>query len=64
MSTKVKVLVEYEVDVPMTTKEANRLYPDTLWPREALALDRISEVGFTNLIKGSQANVKDVVIND
>lgn len=62
-STKVKVLVEYELEIPMTEKEANRAYPDCLWPQEALALDKISEMGIKNLITSeTKTTVKDLTL--
>jgi len=63
---KVKVLVEYEVDIPVKAGEAARLYPDCLWPREALALDKIQEIGLTRLIRNnySTARVQDVKVDD
>ena len=62
---KVKVLVEYEVEIPVKVGEAVRLYPDCLWPREALALDKIQEIGLTKLLNNNgTAKVQDVKIDD
>lgn len=63
---KAKVIVEYIVDVPITANEAARAYPDCLWPKEALALDKISELGLSNMVKeqSSTATVTDVVLKD
>lgn len=61
---KVKVVVEYLIDIPVTANEAARAYPDCLWPKEALALDKISDIGLEKLIKGSTAEVKDVIVDD
>lgn len=60
---KAKLKIEIDVDLPISKQEANRMYPDTLWPLEALALDKVSEIGIKEVIaQGSNITTTDVVI--
>ena len=61
-TTKVKILVEYEAELPMTSKEANRIYKGCLDPEAALALDKISEIGINRVVANSNPTVKDVFV--
>jgi hypothetical protein len=61
--TKVKLVLEVEVDLDITQKEASRIYKDAMWPLEALALDRVSAVGVFNLISDKQIIVRDVFVD-
>jgi len=61
---KVKVMVEYELDLPITHKDAKTVYPDAEYPIDCHALDYISENSLTELVKSSKPSVSGVSIRD
>lgn len=60
---KVKLILEVDVDLPVTTREANKVYGGTLFPLEAFALDKISGIGIHKLISSKEIIVKDVIFH-
>ena len=61
---KVKLTVEKVVDLPITSKEAGRAYPDCLWPVEAYALDKVTETGISNLVAMSETVIDAVILDE
>ena len=61
---KVKVEVVYELDLPVTLKEAKRNYPDAEYPLDCHALDYISEQGLSTLVGGAKSEVQGVRFYD
>lgn len=59
-NSTVKVRVEYTISIPISKKQASRLYPDMEWALEAAAMDYICENGLSNIIANSKPTLVDV----